>query len=192
MVMRNAEIIDVAGLADYTIAHLSGNTAAQEDYLISEGPPILMDVHGPSGYLGTFPKLMAQYHPIGGVIFMLNGLTATEDPRCPEGKESTLAMGAQTLAVQFEREIQEDRAQEALHRWRCVRAYKDWKDLPSREVLSKLAEQANARGDALVREGKLEPALRQYSLATLLDEGNAHRRRKTEELRVRIFPPKGT
>jgi hypothetical protein len=189
MVMRNAEILDVAGLCDYAIAHHSGNLAAREDYLLSEGLPILLDVHGPSDYMGQFSRLLAQFHPIGGPFLMLNGLTPTEDPRCPEGKVRTLAMDAKELAGHFEQEIQQDRAPDALRRWRCVFAYKELKQLPARDTLHQLANLAGARGDALVREGKLEPALRQYSLATLLDDGNAHRRRKTEKLRARVFPP---
>jgi hypothetical protein len=188
MTMRHAEILDVAGLADYAIAHHANNYAALEDYLVSEGPPILLDSHGPSGHLVGFQKLMAHFRPIGGPFYLLDGLTAEEDPRCPEGKAGTLAMDAQALAQRLEQEIREDRAGEALRRWRCVYAYKDRKELPDEETLERLAELADARGDALVREGRLLPALRQYSLATLLDDGNAHRRRKTEKLRERIYP----
>jgi hypothetical protein len=188
MVMRNAEIIDVAGLADYAVASHARRFPALEDYLISEGPPILLDVHGPSGHLGNLQRLMAQFHFIGGSTFMLNGLTPTEDPRCPEGKAATLAMDAGALAQRFEQEIREDQAQQALRRWRCVSAYKPRQELPDEDTLERLADLANTRGDALVGERKLEPALRQYSLATLLDDGNAHRRRKTERLRARLFP----
>jgi hypothetical protein len=188
MVMRDAEIIDVAGLADYAVAAHTTRFPSLEDYLISEGPPILMDVHGPSGYLIHLQRLMAQFHLIGGSTYTLNGLTPTEDPRCPEGKAATLAMDAGALAQRFEQEIREDQAQQALRRWRCVSAYKPRQELPDDDTLERLAELANTRGDALVREGKLEPALRQYSLATLLDDGNAHRRRKTEKLRARLFP----
>jgi hypothetical protein len=188
MVMRDAEIIDVAGLADYAVAAHSTRFPSLEDYLISEGPPILVDAHGPSGYLGNFQRLLSQFHFIGGSTFMLDGLTPTEDPRCPEGKTATLAMDAGALAQRFEQEIREDQAQQALRRWRCVSSYKPRQELPDEDTLERLAELANTRGDTLVREGKLEPALRQYSLATLLDGGNAHWRRKTERLRARLFP----
>jgi hypothetical protein len=188
MVMRDAEIIDVAGLADYAVAAHARRFPSLEDYLISEGPPVLLDAHGPSGHLGSFKRLMSQFHFIGGSTYMLNGLTPTEDPRCPEGKAGTLAMDAGALAQRFEQEIREDQAQQALRRWRCVSAYKPREELPDEDTLERLAELANARGDALVQERKLEPALRQYSLATLLDDGNAHRRRKTETLRARLFP----
>lgn len=188
MVMRNAEIIDLAGLADSAVARHRLRLGATEDYLLSEGPPILMDLHGPSGYFVNLPKLMAQFHPIGGPIFMLNGLSATEDPRCPEGKAGTLALGAEALVQRFEQEIREDQAPQALKRWRCVTAYKPRKELPDAATRKRLAELANARGDTLLRAGQREPALRQYSLATLLDDGNAHRRHKTETLRAQLFP----
>jgi len=188
MVMRDAEIIDLAGLADYAVAHRRG-LPALEDYLVSEGLPILLDLHGPSGYMVNLQQLMAEFRPIGGPIFMLNGLTATEDSRCPEGKPGTLAMSAEVLAQRFEQEIREDEAPQALRRWRCVSAYKPRQELPDEDTLERLADLADARGDALVREGKQQAALRQYSLATLLDDGNAHRRRKTEKLRAQLFPP---
>jgi hypothetical protein len=189
MVLRNAELLDVAGLADYAVAHHADNYPAMEDYLLSEGPPVLLDAHGPSGHVAGFRKLMANFHRVSGSLFLLNGLTPTEDPRCPEGKAGTLAMDAEALARRFERDIREDRAQDALRRWRCVYAYKALEDLPDEDTRERLAELADERGDALVREGKLERALRQYSLATLLAGGDAHRRRETERLRARIFPP---
>ena len=89
----------------------------------------------------------------------------------------------------FEQDIQEDAGERGLQRWRCVFAYKARKELPGRAELRRLADLAEARGEALEKEGKLVPALRSYSLATLLDRGNAHRRRKTEALRSRVFPP---
>jgi hypothetical protein len=188
MVMRDAEIIDLAGLADYAMARHRLSLPALEDYLVSEGLPILLDLHGPSGYIVNLQRLMAQFHPIGGSIFMLNGLTPTEDPRCPGGKAATLALGAEALAQRFEQEIQEAQALQALRRWRCVTAYKPRSELPDEDTRERLAELANARGNTLVREGKPHAALGHYSLATLLDDGNAHRRRKTEKLRAQLFP----
>jgi hypothetical protein len=188
MVLRAAELIDVAGLADYAVAHHANNYPAMEDYLLSEGPCILLDAHGPSGHVAGFHKLMENYHSIGESFFMLNGLTPTEDPRCPEGKAATLALAPEALLQRFEQEIRDGQAQQALRRWRCVKAYTAAERLPAPASLKRLAALADQRGDALVREGHLLPALRQYSLATLLDDGNAHRRRKTEKLRARIYP----
>jgi hypothetical protein len=189
MVLRQAEIIDVAGLADYAVAHHAGNPRAMEDYLLSEGPPILLDAHGPSGHLRDFRSLMERFRPLGGATYQLQGLTATEDPRCPGGKAAVLASNAETLARQFEQDIQEGQAQRGLGRWRCALAYKGMSELPSSGERERLADLAEARGEALVEQGQLLPALRHYSLATLLDDGNAHRRRETEKLRERVFPP---
>jgi len=188
MVLRGAEIIDVAGLADYALAHHANNHAALEDYLVSEGPPILVDVHGPSGHLGRYARLMTQYHGIGHSMWQLKGLSATEDPRCPEGKAATLALDAKALTARFEADIREGRAEEGLRRWRCVFAYKPLGELPDEDARERLADLAEERGEVLEREGQLTPALRHYSLATLLDDGNAHRRRKTEKLREKVYP----
>lgn len=188
VVMRNAEVLDVAGLADYALAHHADNPAALEDYLVSEGPPILVDVHGPSGYLGGYQRLMTQFHYLGHSLWQLKGLSATEDPRCPGGKAATLALDAKALAARFEADIREGRVEEGLRRWRCVFAYKPLRELPDEEERERLADLAEERGEALEKEGQRIPALRHYSLATLLDDGNAHRRRKTEKLREKIFP----
>ncbi|XXF79044.1 hypothetical protein P2318_04635 [Myxococcaceae bacterium GXIMD 01537] len=188
MVLRDAEIIDVAGLADYALAHHAGNDAAMEDYLLSEGPPILVDAHGPSGHVGHFRQLMGRYRNVGGPVWQLQGLSATEDPRCPGGKAAVLALDAKALTERFEADIREGRAEEGLRRWRCVFAYKPDAELPDETTRERLANDAQERGEALEREGKLQPALRHYSLATLLDDGNAHRRRKTEKLREKLFP----
>jgi len=85
MVLREGEIIDVAGLGDYAMAHHSNNPAAMEDYLVSEGPPSFLDVHGPSRHLIGFRTLMPRFHSLGEDRWELNGLSPTEDPRCPGG-----------------------------------------------------------------------------------------------------------
>ena len=192
MVLRQAEVIDVAGLADYTLAHHAGNYPALEDYLVSEGPPVLLDAHGPSGHLRGFQQLMSQFRPVGEDHWVLVGLSDKEDPRCPGGKDAALAPDREALTRLFEQDIQEGAAERGLKRWRCVFAYKPLKELPTRDALERLADLAEERGEALEQEGKLIPALRHYSLATLLDRGDAHRRRKTEALRARVFPqPQG-
>jgi hypothetical protein len=188
MVLRHAEVIDVAGLADYALAHHAGNYPALEDYLVSEGPPVLLDAHGPSGHLRGFQTLMSQFRALGSDHWQLVGLTDTEDPRCPGGKDAALAPDREGLARLFEQDIQEGEAERGLKRWRCVFAYKPWSALPDGDTREKLADLAEERGAALEREGKLVPALRHYSLATLLDGGDAHRRRRTEALRARVFP----
>ena len=100
-----------------------------------------------------------------------------------------LASSAEALTHQFEQDLQEGEAQRALGRWRCAQAYKAPSELPSSRERERLADLAQARGEEWVKQGQLLPALRHYSLATLLDGGNAHRRRATEKLRERVFPP---
>ncbi|HZI16325.1 MAG TPA: hypothetical protein VE153_38525 [Myxococcus sp.] len=188
MVLRQAEVIDVAGLADYALAHHAGNYPAMEDYLLSEGPPILLDAHGPSGHLREFRQLMRHFAQRDGDQWQLTGLTADEDPRCPGGKKAALAPDREALARLFEQDIQEGEAERGLKRWRCVFAYKPWAELPDAKTRERLADLAEERGKALEAEGKGVPALRHYSLATLLDRGDAHRRRRTEALRAKVFP----
>jgi hypothetical protein len=42
-------------------------------------------------------------------------------------------------------------------------------------------------GDAAIKAGDVERAVRYLSLATILDRGNAWKRRRTETLRARLF-----
>ncbi|MFP2932526.1 hypothetical protein ACLESO_46735 [Pyxidicoccus sp. 3LG] len=188
MVLRHAEVIDVAGLADYAMAHHAGNYPAMEDYLLSEGPPVFLDAHGPSGHLREFKQLMSRFRATGPNHWQLAGLTDKEDPRCPGGKDAALAPDREALGRLFEQDIQEGEAERGLSRWRCVFSYKAWDALPDADTRERLADAAEERGEALEREGKQVPALRHYSLATLLDGGDAHRRRRTEALRARVFP----
>ncbi|GEN05627.1 hypothetical protein SAMN05443572_101827 [Myxococcus fulvus] len=189
MVLRDAELMDVAGLGDRAIAYHSGNAPALADYLLSEGPPFLLDAHGPSHYLSKLPDVMPRFRHIGGTEWQLIGLSATEDPRCPGGKSAALAPDREALTHLLEQDIQEGDAERGLKRWRCVLTYKPGSQLPTDEARERLADLATERAEALEDEGQRLPALRLYSLATLLDEGDAHRRRKTELLRAQVFPP---
>lgn len=188
MMLRGAELVDVAGLGDYAIAHHAGNVPAIEDYLLSEGPPFLLDTHGPSGYLAAHSTLMSRYHHIGGTEWQLTGLSATEDPRCPGGKREALAPDREALTRLLEEDIQSGEAERGLRRWRCVFTYKPLRELPALDERRRLADLATERGEALEGGGQRLTALRLYSLATLLDRGDAHRRRRTEQLRARILP----
>ncbi|NTX06182.1 hypothetical protein [Myxococcus sp. CA040A] len=189
MVLREAELVDVAGLGDYAIAHHSGNPQALADYLLSEGPPFLLDSHGPSHYLTRLPGLMPNFRHIGGTEWQLIGLSATEDPRCPGGKSAALAPDREALTRLLEQDIRDGEAERGLKRWRCVLTYKPSSELPSPVERERLADLATERGEALEADEQRMPALRLYSLATLLDEGNAHRRRRTELLRAQVLPP---
>ncbi len=191
MMLREAEIIDVAGLADYALAHHANNPAAMEDYLLSEGPGILMDVHGPSIHLGRFSRLMARYERHQGPVWRLKGLSASEDPRCPGGKAAVLALDVKALTERFAALIREGQAEEGLGLWRCATAYLPKDRLPDRRTRRRLADEAQARAEALARGNEPLSALRHHSLATLLDDGDAHRRRATERLRAQVFPRTG-
>ncbi|MBF5041687.1 hypothetical protein FGE12_04740 [Aggregicoccus sp. 17bor-14] len=188
LLLREAEVVDVAGLADYALAHHAGNLRALDDYLVSEGPPVLLDAHGPSGHLRELRGLMARFERDGSGRYVLRGLSASEDPRCPGGKAATLALAPPAQVQAFAKDVAEDAPEQALGRWRCLRAYLDDAQLPSREGREQLARQAEARAEAHLAAGERLPALRHLSLATLLSDGDAHRRRRTEQLRAELFP----
>ncbi len=102
-VRRDAEVIDVAGLGDLALAFHAKNLDAEVDYLISEGPPSYLDVHGPSIRFAPRAELMSRYLPLGSVsprlgvppfFFVLRGLSPDDDPRCPGSKGEVLALSA--------------------------------------------------------------------------------------------------
>jgi hypothetical protein len=189
MVIRNAEILDVAGLADRAIAVHNGNMAATDDYMVSEGPPVLLDAHGPSGHFAGLPRLRPLMQELGGGEFQLRGLTPDEDPRCPEGKQRLLATPPAELEEQLGRDIATDQTEHALRLWRCATAYLPDERMPSRQALRALSKSADERSRTLEQGATLMPALRQASLATLLADGAPHLRRRTEALRAQLFPP---
>ncbi|MFN0062317.1 MAG: hypothetical protein ACKVPX_07350 [Myxococcaceae bacterium] len=189
LVLRTAEIIDVAGLADWALAHHSLNRAAQEDYLVSEGVPSFVDIHGPSGHLREMPALMAELQHLDGPIFAAKGLSPTEDPRCPEGKAKNLALDATALLAQLEADVVGGNAPVAIRRWRCAFAYRPDDSLPGPQARAALAQQLVEHSRRSESSGDLQRALRESSLATLLSGGDAHLRRRTEALRERVFPP---
>src|SRR5262249_27677400 len=161
----------------------AGNAAALEDYLVSEGVPALVDIHGPSGSLRDYPRLMAQLQQLEPMLFIVRGLSAREDPRCPGGKDATLALSAAQLLATLEREAREGEAETALRRWRCAWAYQPLDALPNAADRERLARSLDEQARRAESEGNLLQALRRSSLATLLTQGNAHRRRYTESLR---------
>jgi len=187
MNVPGADIVDVAGLADYVTAHHPNNLPALEDYLISEGPPVLVNAHGPSGQLNQLHRLRALYVTTVHGWWLLKGVTPTEDPRCPGGKSAVLGLGASGLAKAIDKALESRDPQSGIHLWRCARAYRSDDQLPNptrrRALVAtavKLAEQVEERDAPL--------ALRAFSLATLLDDENAHLRRRTEQVRSRVFP----
>ena len=79
-------IVDVAGLADFAIAEHTLKRQAEEDYLLSEGLPDVLDAHGQSIFILEFKELMKHYGSYrDGSSYLLRDLTKDEDPRCPDG-----------------------------------------------------------------------------------------------------------
>jgi len=182
LVLREAEIIDVAGLADYAVAHAPGREAIG-DYLLSEGLPSFLDVHGPSGYLRHLGPLMAHYRPFRGSTYVLAGLTPTSDPRCPGGKATIRDMPDEALVGRLAETLSRDVPQ-AIRLWRCAVTYREPARLPAPSTRQTWARSLEQRAGGRATEG----ALRQLSLATLLLDGEAGLRRKTEALRARLHP----
>ena len=126
MVLRNAEIVDVAGLADFAIAHANGkDSAVIDDYLTSEGPPVLVDAHGPSGHIKNLPRLMARMTLSGDGLFHLKGLSPTEDPRCPGGKDGQMSLTVGQLATALQADLEDGAPDRGLARWRCALSYRE-------------------------------------------------------------------
>ena len=184
MEVPQAEIIDVAGLADYAVAHHSLERQVIEDYLVSEGPPVVLDVHGPSGFVVQYRRLMGHYARRGPWL-VLRGLSATEDPRCPDGKARALALDGPGLVSALRGDLAQGQEERAIRRWRCAFAYQPDERLPSAEQRRSLSREAVAHANALLASDRTR-ALRALSLATLLDFGNAQLRRRTERLRSEV------
>lgn len=192
LAMPEAEVMDVAMLADWSLARHSRSPALQEDYLLHEGPPAVLDLHGPSVYLARMPRLMAQYVPmralapglhLGDGVHLLRGLTATSDPRCPGGPARVLAMSAAELAAVMEG----SEPVEALRLWRCAWTHADGRRLPSRAWRAAASRRAMDESRRREARGEWERALRYASLATVLGGHDAHDRRRTEALRERAI-----
>lgn len=186
--LREAEWIDAAGLCDRAISMHSPHAdqlALFDDYLAHEGPPTFLDIHGPSGSLGQ-PKVKAQLESAGSFFHQPRGLTAAQDPRCPDGKAAALALTADALHAALGQDLAAGDALRALRRWRCAFAYQPDDQLPSRAQREALGAEAFARARALEAEGQLEPALRHASFATVVAGHPAAWRRHTELLRRRV------
>src|SRR5690606_25455596 len=79
LAMREAQIVDTAGLADWVVArNLRWNEAAVADYLEHEIPPTLLDIHGPGGAIAgpAFHALRAHYVPLASVFPEARGVEA--------------------------------------------------------------------------------------------------------------------
>ncbi len=186
LALRGDRIVDVAGLADYALAEHWGNVAALQDYLVGEGLPDVIDAHGPSGHLSGFARLMRHYRSIGDRLWLLEGLERGRDPRCPEGAVSAV-LGPETseLRRQLERLLDASDPGKAVDLVRCIQAHRPAAFAELRSLSARALEAA----ERAERAGGLEWALRFSSLATILADENAHLRRRTERLRLRLFPP---
>jgi hypothetical protein len=185
---RNADVVDLAGLADYAIGHHVGNLPATEDYLVSEGAPEVIDAHGPSGHIGDFRTLMVSYQRFGNV-FVASGLINQDDPRCPGGRQRVEQLSTQAWMSEMDADLRNQQALEAIALWRCARLYWPDEKLPAPSWVASRAELADQTATKLIAEDNRMLALRHLSLAAILEQGNAHRRRKTEALRMTLFPP---
>jgi hypothetical protein len=194
---RDADVIDDAGLADYALAHHANNMPAQEDYLISQAP-LLVDAHGPSGYVRSLPRFIQGYVPANdlspevrswGGLMVLRGATAQEDPRCPGGKQEVLGLDVGTLSARVESLAQGDPVT-AKRLWRCALGYWPDQKLPGSSWRERLANEAADRGAALGTERRFREAIDQYELACALSARNAHLRILTESMRDQLFPRK--
>ncbi|HET9157486.1 MAG TPA: hypothetical protein VFN91_12510, partial [Myxococcaceae bacterium] len=186
LALRGDRVLDVAGLADYAMAAQGGNNPAMQDYLVGEGLPDVVDAHGPSGHVGGFTRLMRHYRAIGGGVWLLDGLAPGRDPRCPDGAVGpVLSTDVAELRRQIEAFIDASDAVRAIDLVRCIQAHRPATAAELRPLSTRAAE-ASVRAE---RAGGLEWALRLSSLATILADENAHLRRRTEQLRRRLFPP---
>jgi hypothetical protein len=157
-----------------------------EDYLVGEGLPDVVDAHGPSGHIGSFNRLMRHYRAIGGGVWVLDGLGPGHDPRCPgEAVGPVLNLDVAELRRQLDAFLDASDPGRAIDLVRCIQAHRP-DAFPQLRSLSAHAAEASVRAE---RAGGLEWALRFSSLATILADENAHLRRRTEQLRRRLFPP---
>lgn len=198
LALRDAQIVDLAGLGDWTIARsLRWNLPAVEDYLVHEVRPTLVDVHGPSGDIGRLHDFMRGYEPAGRLfpstvgypISVVRGLGPDTDPRCPGGPAAITALAPTTLADAIDARIDASEPEEALGVYRCARERLEDVAMPPADRLAAAAARAVHRRDEAEGRGEIEPALRWSSLATVLAHDDAHLRRHTERLRATLFPP---
>ena len=181
LLLQHGELIDVAGLGDYAIARAQGQDVVT-DYLLHEGPPEMLDAHGPSAALAT-PGLQAHFFKgwsWGSTV--MTGLTAEEDPRCPGSKTRLLRgedYGSSLRSLLAENPVA------ALRYWRCVIAYVDDAHLPDAALRAELVRTARAKA-AELRDSAPETALRYLSIVAVLTESRWERRR-AEKLRNQLF-----
>jgi hypothetical protein len=197
LVWREADVVDDAGLADYAMAHHAGNMPAQEDYLLGQAP-LLVDAHGPSGFVRDLPRFIRDYVPANGLtpelrswggLMVLRGVTDREDPRCPGGKRAVLGLDPKALSSRIESLAPNDPAG-ARRLWRCAFGYQPEENLPPLTWRRQVARESKRRGDALRHDKRWRDALDQYELGSSLSGGDSHFRVLAEDMRGLLFPRK--
>jgi len=189
MILKNAEIVDLATLADFALARHRWNPAAAEDYLLTEVLPDILDYHGPGGYVTPFGRLLSLYEPTGPRnIPMYKGLSRDTDSRCPGGKTRVLSLTADGLAAEIRFKMENGRADTALMLWRCGIRYMSDDRLPDKSVRRSIAKRASELGESFDKKGDLRKAINSFSLASVINDGDAHMRRRAENCRARLFP----
>lgn len=185
LVFRQGEILDVAGLADYALAHAK-NLNAMDDYIVQEGPPAIIDAHGPSGHIAQ-PRVRAAYNGWGGGVGWFPELSESVDSRCPGSKQEILSLSTLALQLRIEEKLKSAEPLVALALWRCAFSYMDDAQLPSDRWRRSQAVNASKRA-AELEQTDVAQALQFMSFATVVAGGNGPLRRKTEQLRAKLFP----
>lgn len=185
--LRRDRIVDLAGLADYAMAEHADNLRAIEDYLVGEGLPDVLDLHGPSRRLDGLWRVLDHYAWSDAGLWELSGLGPGHDPRCPDGEVAPIADAEpDALVAELQGLIDRDAPDRAILLVRCAQAHRREDVGTLQRAL--LAASAVRSADRLENAGQPERALRHLSLATILASEDAHLRRRTELLRGRLFP----
>ena len=195
--MQDAEIIDVAGLADVAIARHYGNPKALGDYLVNEGLPSILLVWGPSHYLRGISDVIRNYRPGPHSTYLLySKMSPTEDERCPGGKASAMSDTAEQMTAKVIADLESEQAVRALALWRCYLSYRPDAELPALERRLEIARKAEALAQKSVKDGRLELALRDYSLCAVIGAAShtpsVSCRFRAERIRSKLFPRPAT
>jgi hypothetical protein len=191
--LRSGELIDLAGLADVSVARNYQRAKLIEDYLENEGLPAVAMAWGPGLYFWHL-RVSEKYDRTTGspYISALKGLTPSDDPRCPDGKATSLQWSPHEIAEVVTATMRAGDAKRALAQWRCAFTYHTEQELPRCAVRLTIADDAERRGAQARALGRIEASLRSYSLAAIISQCNAHRssraRMEAERLREELFP----
>jgi hypothetical protein len=120
------EVIDLAGLADLYIGRV-GYKAEKlvRDYVFDEVKPELLNIHGPSQYLRSDPRLSRDYKLAGsglwGDNWVRKPLESGADDRCPAPGPGTVRLLARE--GQLADVLETTGAADARDLWLCARAH---------------------------------------------------------------------